>query len=83
MADTPAFDLLLTGATVATVDAADTVIDDAAIGVAGGRIAWVGPASALPAGVRATRTVALPGRLVVPGLVNVHTHAILSMVRGA
>jgi len=82
MADTPAFDLLLTGATVATVDAADTVIDDAAIGVAGGRIAWVGPASALPAGVRATRTVALPGRLVVPGLVNVHTHAILSMVRG-
>ena len=82
MADTPAFDLLLTGATVATVDAADTVIDAAAIGVAGGRIAWVGPASALPAGVRATRTVALPGRLVVPGLVNVHTHAILSMVRG-
>jgi 5-methylthioadenosine/S-adenosylhomocysteine deaminase len=82
MPDAPAFDLLLTGATVATVDAADTVIPDAAIGVAGGRIAWVGPASALPAGTPAARTVALPGRLVVPGFVNVHTHAILSMVRG-
>jgi 5-methylthioadenosine/S-adenosylhomocysteine deaminase len=82
MPDAPAFDLLLTGATVATVDAADTVIPDAAIGVAGGRIAWVGPAGALPAGARAARTIALPGRLVVPGFVNVHTHAILSMVRG-
>jgi 5-methylthioadenosine/S-adenosylhomocysteine deaminase len=82
MADAPAFDLLLTGATVATVDAADTVIADAAIGIAAGRIAWVGAASALPPGARAARTLALRGRLIVPGFVNVHTHAILSMVRG-
>lgn len=76
------FDLLLTEATVVTVDAAMTVIPDAAIGVHGTDIAWVGPRSSLPATAAAVRTVALPGRVVVPGLVNVHTHAILTMVRG-
>lgn len=76
------FDLLLTEATVVTVDAAMTVIPDAAIGVHGTDIAWVGPRSSLPATAAAVRTLALPGRVVVPGLVNVHTHAILTMVRG-
>lgn len=75
-------DLLITGATVATVDALDTVIDDAAIALADGRIAWVGPLASLPPSLRAARTVALPGRLITPGFVNVHTHAILTMVRG-
>lgn len=76
------YDLLLTGATVATCDAADRVIGDAAIGIRGDRIAFVGPASELPQGVGADRTMALAGRLITPGFVNVHTHAILTMVRG-
>jgi 5-methylthioadenosine/S-adenosylhomocysteine deaminase len=67
---------------VVTVDAAMTVHADGAIAVSGGRIAWVGPASALPPGARAARALPLPGRVAMPGLVNVHTHAILSMVRG-
>jgi 5-methylthioadenosine/S-adenosylhomocysteine deaminase len=80
--DAPSFDLLLTDLTVVTVDAAMTVHADGAIAVSGGRIAWVGPASALPPGARAARALPLPGRVAMPGLVNVHTHAILSMVRG-
>jgi len=80
--DAPSFDLLLTGLTVVTVDAAMTVHADGAIAVSGGRIAWVGPASALPNGARAARVMPLPGRVALPGLVNVHTHAILTMVRG-
>jgi 5-methylthioadenosine/S-adenosylhomocysteine deaminase len=78
----PRFDLLLTDLTVVTVDPSMTVIERAAIGVTGGRIAWVGPMSALPPGTLAADRRALPGRVAMPGLVNVHTHAILSMVRG-
>ncbi|MBM3508129.1 MAG: amidohydrolase family protein [Alphaproteobacteria bacterium] len=75
-------DLLVTGATALTCDPADSVIDDAALGIAGGRLAYVGPRRGLPAGTTAESTLALPGRVVTPGFVNVHTHAILSMVRG-
>lgn len=78
----PAFDLLLTGATVVTVDDRDTVVEDGAVGIVAGRIAWVGAAAALPPDTCATQRVALPGRVLTPGLVNVHTHAILTMVRG-
>jgi 5-methylthioadenosine/S-adenosylhomocysteine deaminase len=76
------YDLLLKGATLITCDDADRVIEDGAIGVVGDRLAFVGPFGDLAADARGTRTLELGGRVVTPGLVNVHTHAILSMVRG-
>ena len=78
----PSADLLLTELTVITVDPSMTVIHDATIAVTGGRITWVGPGHAWPAATPAARTLALPGRVACPGFVNVHTHAILTMVRG-
>jgi len=73
-------DLLLTGATVLTANPARPEIRDAVIGIAGERIAHLGAADeGLP---EASRTLALPGRVVTPGFVNVHTHAILTLVRG-
>jgi 5-methylthioadenosine/S-adenosylhomocysteine deaminase len=77
-----AFDLLLTDLTVVTVDARMSVIDGGAIGITDGRIAWLGTADTLPPAATAKRRLALPGRVAMPGLVNVHTHAILTMVRG-
>jgi 5-methylthioadenosine/S-adenosylhomocysteine deaminase len=76
------FDLLLTDLTVVTVDPRMRVIDDAALAITDGRIAWVGTRAELPADARAARRMALPGRVLTPGFVNVHTHAILTMVRG-
>ena len=76
------FDCLLLGATVLTVDAADRVIEDAAVGISGNRLAYVGPRSALPSNATSVRTVRIEDRVVTPGFVNVHTHAILTMVRG-
>jgi len=81
MDDTP-HDLLLTGLTVLTVDPAMTVIEEAAVAMRGGRFAWVGRHADLPAGTASRRTLHLPGFVACPGFVNVHTHAILSMVRG-
>ena len=76
------YDLLLKGATLITCDPADRVISDGAIGIAGDRLAYVGTAAGLPADASAARTLDLVGRVITPGFVNVHTHAILSMVRG-
>ena len=47
-------------------------IDDAALAVACGRVAWLGPADAWAG--RAVRSVDVGGRAVVPGLVDPHTH---------
>jgi imidazolonepropionase len=45
-----------------------------AVGVAGERIAWTGPASAVPEA--AEQTWSAGGRLVTPGLVDCHTHLV-------
>lgn len=76
------FDLLIRNVTVVTCDAHDRVITGAALGVRGDRIAFVGPVGELPPDARATRTIDATGRVLTPGFINVHTHAILTMVRG-
>jgi 5-methylthioadenosine/S-adenosylhomocysteine deaminase len=74
------FDLLLLDAIALTADPTRPEIRDCAIGIRDGRIAWLD--SAAPPHYTATRTLRLPGHFVTPGLVNVHTHSILTMVRG-
>lgn len=63
-----------------TADAQRPLLRDAAIGISGGRIAWL--ATGLPARYTATRTLRLTDRFVTPGFVNPHLHAVLTMVRG-
>ncbi len=77
----PRYDLLVQGCTVIP-EAFLAPIEDAAIGITGNRFAFVGAAKDLPAGASAVETLRVPGHLALPGLVNVHTHTILSMVRG-
>ena len=50
-------------------------IEDGAIGVRDGRLAWVGPRADLPAH-DAARTERLGGRWVTPGLIDCHTHLV-------
>lgn len=49
-------------------------IDDAAIVVADGRLHWIGPKNNLPTELAAATTIDLNHGLVVPGLVDCHTH---------
>ena len=78
---TAPLDLLITGATVVHTRPQLEVIENAVIGIAGARIAFVARAADAPR-TAARRTIDLGGHLVLPGFVNVHTHTILTMVRG-
>jgi N-acetylglucosamine-6-phosphate deacetylase len=48
-------------------------LDDAVVAAEGGRITWVGPAGAWP-GAPGELPAPAPGRLILPGLVDVHCH---------
>ena len=75
-------DLLIEGATALTATADRAVIEDALIGVRGDELRLIcarGDVDQLPS---ARTRIDGRGQVVTPGLVNVHTHAVLCMVRG-
>lgn len=76
-----ALDLLLRGGTALTADPARPVIDDAVIGIRDDRLVIVAPAAEAGA-LAPKRIIDASGFVITPGLVNVHTHTILCMVRG-
>ena len=75
-------DLLVLGGTVLTVDAHDTVITDGAVAIRDGAIVEVGARARLERRFRARRSIDARGRLVLPGFVNAHTHAPMTLLRG-
>jgi imidazolonepropionase len=71
------FDTVWTNARLATMTAGSTpygAIEDGAIAVRQGRIAWVGPRAELPAA--AGKVHDLGGAWVTPGLIDCHTHLV-------
>ena len=75
-------DLLVRGGTVVTLDGGDSVLPDGAVAVSQGRIAAVGPRRVLERRFRARRSIDALGQIVLPGLVNAHTHAAMTLLRG-
>jgi len=79
------WDLLLTDARIATMQrgAADYgTIEDGAIAIADGSVAWLGPRAELPEkGVKRTRSLA--GQWITPALIDCHTHLVFGGDRSA
>ncbi len=75
-------DLVIHGARVLTVDPQLDEIPNARLVIHQGRLVEVGPDDPSQSMPPARRTINLTGRVITPGFVNVHTHTILSMVRG-
>lgn len=73
-------DLVLRGGTIVTVDDGDRVVRDGAVAVRSGRIAAIG--SAQDAKDWTGPAVDTSGCVVMPGLVNTHTHLAMTMFRG-
>ena len=81
-ASTRAISLLVTGGTVVTLDAAGRVIPDGAVAIDHDVIAEIGSADALSRKYEAANRIDARGQIVMPGLVNAHTHAPMVLFRG-
>jgi 5-methylthioadenosine/S-adenosylhomocysteine deaminase len=80
MTDTQA-DLLITNGIVVQLDAQNSILPEAAVAVAGDTIAAVGPVASFRHW-RAARVIDAGGGIIMPGLVNTHTHAAMTCFRG-
>jgi 5-methylthioadenosine/S-adenosylhomocysteine deaminase len=74
--------LLVSGGTVVTMEQGRRVIPDGAVAISGDRIVAVGPADEIARQYRADQTIDTRGQIVLPGLINTHTHAPMVMFRG-
>src|SRR5260221_9648597 len=72
-------DLLLTNAVVLTMDPQFTVYRASAVAVTGDSIVAVGPGAL---SYQAAETIDCGGRVVMPGLINAHTHVPMTLLRG-
>jgi 5-methylthioadenosine/S-adenosylhomocysteine deaminase len=75
-------DLIVQNGTVVTVDRERRVIADGAVAIRDGRIVAVGRRGEVSGAHRARQTLDAGGGIVLPGLINAHTHAPMVLFRG-
>ena len=75
-------DLVISGGVLLTMDAKRSVQEDGAIAVKDDNIVAVGPRSEIEAKYAARETIDGRGKLVMPGLINGHTHVPMTLFRG-
>ncbi|MEM3824081.1 MAG: amidohydrolase, partial [Candidatus Bathyarchaeia archaeon] len=73
-------DVLVHGCTVLPMNG-KYFIEDGAIAIKGGEIVFVGKAS-LTTGIKAEKQINAKGKVAMPGLINSHTHAPMTLFRG-
>ena len=74
--------LIVTNATVVTMDGASRVLRGGAVAIEGRDIVAVDAAAAIAKAYRAADTIDAGGDVVMPGLINTHTHAPMVLYRG-
>lgn len=72
---------VLTGGTVVTLNDRDEIVPDGVVACEAGRIAYVGPASGFSR-LPGDQAIDAGDHLVLPGLINVHTHTAMTYQRG-
>ncbi|HEU4388162.1 MAG TPA: amidohydrolase [Blastocatellia bacterium] len=74
--------LIITGGAVVTMDASFRIIENGAVAVRGERIVAVGPAAEISRRFHSARVINASGKVVMPGLINTHTHVPMVLFRG-
>jgi 5-methylthioadenosine/S-adenosylhomocysteine deaminase len=74
--------LVITNGIVITVDGARRVLNPGAVAINGAEIVAVDTPAAIAGKYKAAQTIDAAGKVVMPGLVNTHTHAAMVMYRG-
>jgi len=75
-------DLLLTGGLVVTMDSNFEIFSDGAVAVEGQKLVAIGPTSEITKNYDGRETVDCKGQVIMPGLVNAHTHIPMTLFRG-
>jgi Cytosine deaminase and related metal-dependent hydrolases len=75
-------DLLIEAGHVVPVQPHAVVLEDTAVAVRDGVIVGIGPRSEMRADWQPARTVSRPDAVLIPGLVNAHTHNPMTLLRG-
>ncbi|MDH3493509.1 MAG: amidohydrolase [Acidobacteriota bacterium] len=75
------YDLLIVGGTVVTMNPGREVIENGAVAIKDGKIGVIGHSETIPT-LRAKQIINAEGKLVIPGLINTHTHVPMTLFRG-
>jgi len=82
MSHSPSWQLLVFGGTILTMEPDSRPIENGALAVADGKIAAVAPAEELFEQAPTAQVLDASGCLVIPGLVNTHSHLAMTLLRG-
>ncbi len=75
-------DSIYTARYVVTMNAKRDLIDDGAVAIRGERIVGVGKRADIEKQFQAKQRISRPDAILMPGLINTHTHAAMSLFRG-
>lgn len=79
---TVAVDILIVGGTIVTMDDERRIIENGAIAITKGKIDIMGTRRIVTQNVRARQTIDATGKVIIPGLINTHTHVPMTLFRG-
>jgi 5-methylthioadenosine/S-adenosylhomocysteine deaminase len=75
-------DLIIRGGTVVTMDGSRRVIENGGVAIKSGRIVAVDSTAAIERNYAAREVVNAAGKVIIPGLINGHTHVPMTLFRG-
>ena len=75
-------DILIVGGTIVTMNAQREVIENGAIAITNGKIDLIGTRRIVERNSRAKRVIDATGKVIIPGLINTHTHIPMTLFRG-
>jgi len=75
-------DLIIRGGTVVTMDGSRRVLENGAVAVKSGRIVAVDDTAEIDRSYAAREVINATGKVVIPGLINGHTHVPMTLFRG-
>ena len=75
-------DILITGGTILTMDEGNTKLVDGALAIKGDRIIAMGEKTEILRTYTAAETIDATDAIIMPGLINAHTHAAMTCFRG-
>ncbi|WP_224981674.1 amidohydrolase family protein [Geomonas agri] len=79
---TPPVDLIIADGLVVSMDDGMTILEHGSVVVDRGVIVAIGPSASMEKRYTAAQNIDAAGKVIMPGLVNTHTHAAMTLFRG-